>query len=177
MTLSADAEKTRADTSAYLDARLADAAAKVDAARAADARTRDAPRRERLAGRGDENPGATTSGRMLELFDDIRALRHEFESFKRASETQISLLRKAVDAAGDGAQALFEEVGKQRDDAVGAHHALVTRALEEEKDQWRADIDAPARALREDLEAYKLGVNAKMRDAWDAIRAAGRMLA
>jgi hypothetical protein len=28
--------------------------------------------------------------------------------------------------------------------------------------------------LREDLEAYKLGVNAKMRDAWDAIRAAGR---
>jgi hypothetical protein len=118
--------------------------------------------------------GATTSGRMLELFDDIRALRHDFESFKRASETQISLLRKAVDKAGDGAQALFEEVGKQRDDAVGAHHALVTRALEEEKDQWRADIDVQARALREDLEAYKLGVNAKMRDAWDAIRAAGR---
>ena len=71
----------------------------------------------------------------------------------------------------------FEEVGKQRYDAVGAHHALVTRALEEEKDQWRADIDVQARALREDLEAYKLGVNAKMRDAWDAIRAAGRMFA
>jgi len=178
VTLSADAEKTRAETSAFLDARLADAAAKAEAARAADARTRDALRAESaVLGAAMSDLGATTSGRMLELFDDIRALRHEFESFKRASETQISLLRKAVDAAGDGAQALFEEVGKQRDDAVGAHHALVTRALEEEKDQWRADIDAQARALREDLEAYKLGVNAKMRDAWDAIRAAGRTFA
>ena len=62
----------------------------------------------------------SNKGELLELFDDIRALRHECESLKRASETQISLLRKAVDAAGDGAQALFEEVGKQRDDAVGA---------------------------------------------------------
>ena len=146
-----------------------------DAARAEDSLTRDALRAESAAlGAAMSDLGATTSGRMLELFDDIRALRHDFESFKRASETQISLLRKAVDKAGDGAQALFEEVGKQRDDAVGAHHALVTRALEEEKDQWRADIDVQARALREDLEAYKLGVNAKMRDAWDAIRAAGR---
>jgi TNF receptor-associated factor 4 len=175
VTLSADAEKTRAEASAYLDARLADAAAAADAARAEDSLTRDALRAESAAlGAAMSDLGATTSGRMLELFDDIRALRHDFESFKRASETQISLLRKAVDKAGDGAQALFEEVGKQRDDAVGAHHALVTRALEEEKDQWRADIDVQARALREDLEAYKLGVNAKMRDAWDAIRAAGR---
>ena len=118
--------------------------------------------------------GATTAGRMLDLFDDMRVLRLEFEAFKRASEARIDRLRKAAEASGDEAQALFEEVGKQRDDAVGAHQTLVARALEEEKDQWRADIDAQARALREDLEAYKLGVNAKMRDAWDAIRAAGR---
>ena len=47
VTLSADAEKTRADTSAPSWTRgWRDAAAKADAARAADARTRDAPRRE-----------------------------------------------------------------------------------------------------------------------------------
>ena len=77
--------------------------------------------------------GATTAGRMLDLFDDMRVLRLEFEAFKRASEARIDRLRKAAEASGDEAQALFEEVGKQRDDAVGAHQTLVARALEEEK--------------------------------------------
>ena len=174
-TLCADAEKTRAETSAYLDAQLTKAAAEAEASRAAEARARDALRAESAAlGAAVTDLGATTAGRMLDLFDDMRVLRLEFEAFKRASEARIDRLRKAAEASGDEAQALFEEVGKQRDDAVGAHQTLVARALEEEKDQWRADIDAQARALREDLEAYKLGVNAKMRDAWDAIRAAGR---
>jgi uncharacterized coiled-coil DUF342 family protein len=111
---------------------------------------------------------------MLELFDEIRALRHELESFKKQSESQIAVLRQAVDTQADKASSLFEKVGATRDDAIGKHHLLVTRALEEERNVWRADIDTQARALRENLEAYKLGVNAKMRDAWDALRAAGR---
>ena len=176
VTLYADAEKMRAETSEYLDTRLLDAAAAAEAARAEDARTRDALRAETAAlGAAMTDLSATTSGRMLDLFNDVRELRQELEAFKSASESQISLLRRAVDASGDKTQALFEEFGKQRDDAVGAHHALVSRALEEEKDQWRADIDAQARALREDLDTYKLGVNAKMRDAWDAIRGLGRL--
>ena len=67
-------------------------------------------------------------------------------------------------------------------DTIDRHLSLVKsyyltvrqKVLDEEKHVWRADIDTQARVLREDLEGYKLGVNAKMRDAWDALRAAGR---
>ena len=65
----------------------------------------------------------------------------------------------------------------------GAHAFLllelprVLQLLHDRAPRCAARPHAQARALREDLEAYKLGVNAKMRDAWDAIRAAGRTFA
>jgi TNF receptor-associated factor 4 len=174
-TITADAEKTRAETSAYLESRLAGAVENAETARAEDTKTRtELKNGVSVLAAAITDLSQTTSGRMLELFDDIRDLRREFEAFKSVSETQIATLRIAVDAQADKAVSLFAQVSAQRDDAIGAHHALVTKVLEEEKHVWRADIDTQARVLREDLEGYKLGVNAKMRDAWDALRAAGR---
>ena len=174
-TLTKDAEKTREEATAYLDGRLEDAVRKAELQKAEDESKREQLQSEvTVLGLAMSDLSTTTSGRMLELFDEIRALRHELESFKKQSESQIAVLRQAVDTQADKASSLFEKVGATRDDAIGKHHLLVTRALEEERNVWRADIDTQARALRENLEAYKLGVNAKMRYAWDALRAAGR---
>ena len=58
--------------------------------------------------------------------------------------------------------------------ALGKYEKTVDRALEDEERRWRADVDRQTRALRGEFEDYKFGVEAKMRELWEAMRSAGR---
>ena len=83
----------------------------------------------------------------------------------------------AVDANKDKAVALFEDVSERREVALGKYEKTVDRALEDEERRWRADVDRQTRALRGEFEEYKFGVEAKMRELWEAMRSAGRRFA
>ena len=148
-----------------------------------DARERDGETRARLARevetlkRAMADQTATYGAQLLETFNDARDLRLAFDAFRTKTERELSELRAAVDANKDKAVALFEDVSERREVALGKYEKTVDRALEDEERRWRADVDRQTRALRGEFEDYKFGVEAKMRELWEAMRSAGRRFA
>jgi TNF receptor-associated factor 4 len=174
-------------SSGLADARadaLATVAAKESAAlhRLATARERDEASRAKLASdaetlrRAMADQSETYSAQLLEIYDEIRELRIDFDAFRGKTEGELGKMRDIVENGKKEASKLFEEVANTREDAVGKYDEVVTRALEDEEHRWRTDVDLQTRALRAEFEDYKFGVNAKMRELWDAMRVAGRRL-
>lgn len=121
-----------------------------------------------------DDQAKTYSAKLLEMFEEFKVLRKEFEEFRDEQEATLKALGERVDrevaSCGERVEATRREVAR----IVADQHDAITTGLADVAEERLKLVKAEAQRLQNDVDDHRWASNAKMRNLWEHVQSIGK---